>query len=411
MNSLPLPLPRGKGEFWAYNKTMAETLILGARRTPIGSMMGELSGVPAPRLGAAAIRAALGDAGVETGEVDEVVMGCVLPAGVGQAPARQAALAAGLPESAPCVTVNKMCGSGMKAVMQADDAIRAGRINCAVAGGMENMSRAPHLLSARKGLRLGDGEITDHMMCDGLRDAYEGELMGVYAQRTADNYNFTREEMDAFAIESLRRARKAQESGADQNEIAHVETEGKQPQTITQDEQPRKADEGKIPKMRPAFAKDGTVTAANSSSISDGGAALVLAADDGDNAKNKNILARIVAQATHARAPSEFTLAPIGAMEKVLQKAGWRAADVDLFEINEAFAVVTMAAARELSLPLERVNIYGGACALGHPVGASGARIVATLINALRANNKHRGVAALCIGGGEATALAIEMAR
>ena len=410
MNSLPLPLPRGKGEFCAYNKTMAETLILGARRTPIGSMMGELSGVPAPRLGAAAIRAALGDAGVETGEVDEVVMGCVLPAGVGQAPARQAALAAGLPESAPCVTVNKMCGSGMKAVMQADDAIRAGRIRCAVAGGMENMSRAPHLLSARKGLRLGDGEITDHMMCDGLRDAYEGELMGVYAQRTADNYNFTREEMDAFAIESLRRARKAQESGADQNEIAHVETEGKQPQTITQDEQPRKADEGKIPKMRPAFAKDGTVTAANSSSISDGGAALVLAADD-DNAKNKNILARIVAQATHAHAPSEFTLAPIGAMEKVLQKAGWRAADVDLFEINEAFAVVTMAAARELSLPLERVNIYGGACALGHPVGASGARIVATLINALRANNKHRGVAALCIGGGEATALAIEMAR
>ncbi len=385
------------------------TVILAARRTPIGAMMGELSRAPAPQLGAAAIRAALADAETAGDTVEEVIMGCVLPAGIGQAPARQAALAAGLPVSAPCVTVNKMCGSGMKAVMQADDAIRAGRLRVAVAGGMENMSLAPHLLSARAGMRLGGGELTDHLMRDGLQDAYEGELMGVYAQRTADGEGFSREEMDAFAMESLRRARAAQESGTDQNEIAAVTVagaRGKETMTVTQDEQPRKAESSRIPKMRPAFAEGGTVTAANSSSISDGAAALVLAAE---GASAKQPLARIVAQATFARKPSEFTLAPIGALRAVLQKANWRADDDGiLYEINEAFAVVTMAAARALSLDTGRVNIYGGACALGHPVGASGARILATLLNGMREKEMRRGVAALCIGGGEATAMAIE---
>ena len=389
------------GRGFLYNGIMTGSVILGARRTPIGAMMGDFAAVPAPQLAATAIRAAMQDADVAAAEVEEVIMGCVLPAGIGQAPARQAALAAGLPNAAPCTTINKMCGSGMKAIMQVDDAICAGRIRCAIAGGMENMSRAPHLFSARRGLRLGDGAMTDHLLCDGLRDAFEGELMGVYAQRTADACGFSREEMDAFAIESLRRAKQHKH-----NDIVPVNTGGKNAITISEDELPRKADINRIATMRPAFVKDGTVTAANSSAISDGAAAIVVAADDG---KHKNILARIRAQATFARKPAEFTLAPIGALQAVLQKAKWQAEEVDLFEINEAFAVVVMAAMRELSLPPARVNIGGGACALGHPVGASGARIVATLINALQQTGKHRGVAALCIGGGEAVALAIEL--
>lgn len=381
---------------------MGGAVILGARRTAVGAMGGCFADTPAPQLAAVAIRAALDDAGVEVGKVEEVIMGCVLPAGIGQAPARQAALAAGLPNAAPCTTINKMCGSGMKAIMQADDAIRAGRIRLAVAGGMENMTRAPHLFPARRGLRLGDGVMIDHLLHDGLRDAFEGELMGVYAQRTADSWGFTRGQMDDFAVESLRRAKAYKH-----NDIAPVDIGGKKPATITLDELPQKADIKRIPTMRPAFAKDGTVTAANSSAISDGAAALVVAADDGD-IDNDKILARIVAQATFATKPAEFTIAPIGALRAVLQKAKWRAEDVDLFEINEAFAVVTMAAMRELSLPPEKVNVGGGACAIGHPVGASGARIVSTLINALQNSGKHRGVATLCIGGGEAVAIALE---
>ncbi|MGI9338695.1 MAG: thiolase family protein [Gammaproteobacteria bacterium] len=380
---------------------MVGTVILGARRTPVGGMNGDLADVPAPQLAAVAIRAALEDANTEASAVDEVIIGCVLPAGIGQAPARQAALAAGLPNAAPCTTINKMCGSGLKAIMQADDAIRAGRIRCAVAGGMENMSRAPHLFAARRGLRLGDGMMLDHLLHDGLRDAFEGELMGVYAQRTADSCGFSRGEMDDFAVESLRRAKACRH-----DDIAPVNVGGKKPATITQDELPQKADISRIPQMRPAFAKDGTITAANSSAISDGAAALILSADDGGG--SDNILAHIRAQATFAAKPAEFTLAPIGALRAVLQKAKWRADEVDLFEINEAFAVVTMAAMREFSLPHARVNVCGGACAIGHPVGASGARVVSTLLNALRAAGKYRGVAALCIGGGEAVAVAIE---
>lgn len=380
---------------------MGGTVILGARRTAIGAMGGCFADTAAPKLAAVAIKAALADANIGGDDIEEVIMGCVLPAGIGQAPARQASLAAGLPNAAPCTTINKMCGSGMKAIMQADDAIRAGRIRYAIAGGMENMTRAPHLFAARRGLRLGDGMMIDHLMHDGLRDAFEGELMGVYAQRTADNYGFSRAEMDDFAVESLRRAKAYQHS-----DIAPVDTGGKNPLTIDKDELPQKADINRIPTMRPAFAKDGTITAANSSAISDGAAALVLAADDDNN--NDNILAHIRAQATFATKPSDFTIAPIGALRAVLQKANWRAEDADLYEINEAFAVVSMAAMRELSIPHERVNIGGGACALGHPVGASGARVVSTLINALITTGKHRGIAALCIGGGEAVAIAIE---
>ena len=385
---------------------MPNTLILSARRTAACNMLGELSAVPAPRLGAAALRAALQDAAVAPEDVEEVIVGCVLPAGVGQAPARQTALFAELPPSVPCTTVNKMCGSGMKAIMLADDAIRAGRIRIAAAGGIESMSNAPHLIpNMRRGVKMGDIPLLDHMLRDGLDDAYEGELMGVYAQRTADEYGFTREEMDAFAVESLRRAAAAQTL----ENIVPVEVKGRKGAvTVQEDEQPRKSDVNKIPQLRPAFKKDGTVTAANSSSISDGAAMLLLSAEGGAQAQAKP-LARIVAQAVHAETPPKFTVAPIGAIRKVLAAANWQTDTPDLYEINEAFAAVTMAAMRDLQLPHDKVNVHGGACALGHPVGASGARIVVTLINALRARNGRRGVAALCIGGGEATALALEL--
>lgn len=385
---------------------MFETLILSARRTAACNMLGELSTVPAPRLGAVALQAALHDAATAAEAVEEVLVGCVLPAGLGQAPARQTALFANLPPAVPCTTVNKMCGSGMKTIMLADDAIRAGRIRCAVAGGIESMSNAPHLLPAmRRGVRLGDIPLLDHMLRDGLDDAYEGALMGVYAQRTADEYGFTREEMDAFAIESLRRATAAQA----QENIVPVEVQGRKGvQIVQEDEQPRKSDVNKIPQLRPAFKKDGTVTAANSSSISDGAAMLVLTADSAVPSSARP-LARIVAQAVHAETPPKFTVAPIGAIQKVLAVANWQSDTPDLYEINEAFAAVTMAAMRDLHLPHDKVNVHGGACALGHPVGASGARIVVTLLNALRARGGKRGVAALCIGGGEATALAVEL--
>lgn len=392
---------------------MPDTLILSARRTAACNLLGELSDIPAPRLGAAALQAALADAAVDAAAVEEVLVGCVLPAGVGQAPARQTALFAGLPPSVPCTTVNKMCGSGMKTIMLADDAIRAGRIQCAAAGGIESMSNAPHLLpNSRRGTRLGDIPLQDHMFRDGLDDAYDGKLMGVYAQNTADDYGFTREEMDAFAIESLRRAAAAQSL----ENIVPVEVQRrKETLTVREDEQPRKSDIEKIPQLKPAFRKDGTVTAANSSSISDGAAMLILAADGAkvqggaDSARPMHPVARIVAQASHAETPPKFTVAPIGAIKKVLAAATWQAGEVDLYEINEAFAAVTMAAMRDLQLPHEKVNIHGGACALGHPVGASGARIVVTLLNALRATGGKKGVASLCIGGGEATALAIEL--
>lgn len=388
----------------------ASTVILGAKRAPIGDLLGELSPLSAPDLGAAAVRAALREANLPPNAVGETLMGCVLPAGLGQAPARQAARAAGIPDSVPAATLNKMCGSGMFAIMLADDRIRAGRADFAVAGGMESMSNAPHLVRLRGGVRLGDAKVCDHMFADGLLDAYEGELMGVFAQRTADECGFSRKEMDAFATESVRRAQKFQADNHDRNEIVPVVVPGRKgDMTVSRDELPRKARPENIPKLRPAFRRDGTVTAANSSGISDGAAALILA--DAKAAEKRGIrpLARIVSQAVHARAPSEFTLAPSGAIRKALDAAGWKAADVDLYEINEAFAVVTMAAMRELDIPHARVNVFGGACALGHPVGASGARIVCALLNALRVSGGRRGVASLCIGGGEATALAVEL--
>ncbi|MDP5292186.1 acetyl-CoA C-acyltransferase [Oceanimonas sp. CHS3-5] len=386
-------------------------VIVAAARTPMGGLMGTLGNEPAHRLGAVAIDAALARGGVSAGQVDEVIMGCVLPAGQGQAPARQAALGAGLPVSVPCTTVNKMCGSGMKALMLAHDQLRAGSASVMVAGGMESMSLAPYLVpKARAGLRLGHGQLLDHIFCDGLEDAYEGGLMGGFAQRTADNFGVTRAEMDDFAISSLCRARRAITDGDFREEIAPVTVTGRKGESIVDtDEQPGNADPEKIPGLRPAFAKDGTITAANSSSISDGAAALVLTTEEQANTLGLKPLARITGHATHAQLPAEFTLAPIGAIEKLLAQLAWRVDEVDLFEINEAFAVVTLLAIKELDLDPDRVNVNGGACALGHPIGASGARIVVTLLHALRRRGLKRGVAALCIGGGEATALAIEL--
>ncbi|WMC11111.1 acetyl-CoA C-acyltransferase [Oceanimonas pelagia] len=391
--------------------TANQIVIVAAARTPMGGLTGALGNEPAHRLGAVAIGAALARSGVAAGQVDEVVMGCVLPAGQGQAPARQAALAAGLPVSVPCTTVNKMCGSGMKALMLAYDQLMAGSASVMVAGGMESMSLAPYLVPrARAGLRLGHGQLLDHMFCDGLEDAYEGGLMGCFAQRTADVFGVTRQQMDDFAITSLRRARRAIDEGDFREEIAPVTLSGRGGDTrVDTDEQPGKANLKKIPILKPAFAKDGTVTAANSSSISDGAAALVLTTESKAKALGLKPLARVLGHATHAQAPAEFTLAPIGAIRKLLAQREWRVDDVDLFEINEAFAVVTLLAIRELGLDADRVNVNGGACALGHPIGASGARIVVTLLHALRRRGLRRGVAALCIGGGEATALAIEL--
>ncbi|MDE1937583.1 MAG: acetyl-CoA C-acyltransferase [Alphaproteobacteria bacterium] len=389
----------------------SDIVILSAARTPIGGFQGDLATRTAPELGAVAIAAAVARASIEPEIIGEAVMGCVLPAGVGQAPARQAARFAGLPDRVSATTVNKVCGSGMKAIMIAADQLALGRTEFAVAGGMESMSNAPYLLpKARGGYRLGHGEVKDHMFLDGLEDAYEHRLMGTYAEDAARHYQFTREQQDAYATESLMRARKAQSSEAFADEIAAVKIAIRGGAVeITVDEQPRKADPAKIPALKPAFSKDGTVTAANSSSISDGAAALVLTRADVAEKRGLRPLARIVAQASFAHEPRWFTTAPVGAIKKVLMLAKWKTEEVDLFEINEAFANVAMIAMRDLALPHEKVNVNGGACALGHPIGASGARIMATLIYALLRRGQKRGVASLCIGGGEATALAVEI--
>ncbi len=386
-------------------------VILSARRTPIGALLGSLATVTAPELGAAALNCAVEAAGIEAAAVDEVILGCVLPAGQGQAPARQAAIAAGVPASVPATTINKMCGSGMKAVMLAADQIAAGSAGLVLAGGIESMSNAPYLLAkARAGYRMGHGKLLDHMFYDGLQSPWDGRMMGVFGEATAAKYGFTRAAQDAFAAESVRRALAAVESGAFETEIAPVTIRDRKGERIVaRDETPFTCSIEKIPQLKPAFAKDGTVTAASSSSISDGAAALVVASAGVAKDAGLRPLARIVAYATHAQAPEWFTTAPVGAVRKVLDRAGWKAADVDLFEINEAFAVVTMAAMQELGLDHARVNVHGGACALGHPIGASGARILATLLHALAGRGGRRGVASLCIGGGEATAIAVEL--
>ncbi|MBB4004490.1 MAG: acetyl-CoA C-acyltransferase [Aurantimonas endophytica] len=387
-------------------------VILGAARTPLGSFQGELMPLTAPQLGACAIAAALERCGGAPDDVSEVTMGCVLPAGLGQAPARQAAIGAGLPKSVPCTTVNKMCGSGMMAAMIAHDGLVARPEGLQVAGGMESMSNAPYLLpKARAGLRLGHGEVVDHMFLDGLEDAYDkGRLMGTFAEDAAEAYQFTRQAQDAYAAASLARALAAAEGQATETEITPVATTTRKgTSTITHDEQPRKADPARIPLLRPAFREGGTVTAANSSSISDGAAALVLSRESFAEQRGIAPLARVVATSRYAGEPALFTSAPVEAIRRVLDASGWRLGDVDLFEVNEAFAVVPMIAMRELSIPIEVMNVNGGACALGHPIGASGARILVTLVAALRQRGARRGIAAICIGGGEATAVAIEM--
>jgi acetyl-CoA C-acetyltransferase len=387
-------------------------VIAAFARTPMGSFQGALSPLKATELGAAAVRAAVERAGVSPEAVEQIFMGCVLPAGLGQAPARQAALGAGLPKSVQATTVNKMCGSGMQAAIMAHDALVAGSADVIVAGGMESMSNAPYLLAKhRSGARIGHDTAFDHMYLDGLEDAYEpGRLMGAFAEETARTYQFTREAMDDFAIESLSRARRATESGAFAGEIVPVEvTTRKGAETIAADEQPLKADPAKIPTLKPAFAKDGAITAANASSISDGAAALVLTRASVAEKLGLPVVARIVAHAAHAHEPGQFTTAPVPAMRKALSRAGWSVDEVDLFEVNEAFAVVAMIAERELAIPREKLNVNGGACALGHPIGTSGARILATLIAALQARGGRRGLASLCIGGGEATAVAVEL--
>jgi acetyl-CoA C-acetyltransferase len=385
-------------------------VIVAARRTPIGAFQGVLSGATAPQLGAAAIRGALEAAGLAPAEVEEVIMGCVLPAGVGQAPARQAAIGAGIPVGTPATTVNKMCGSGLKAIMMAADQIRTGDAGIVVAGGLESMTNAPYLLlKARGGYRMGHGEILDHMFYDGLQSPWDGQLMGCFAENTADRYAFTREAQDAFAAESVRRALAAVENGAFAAEITPVTVKGRKGETrIERDETPFTCDLAKIPQLKPAFRKDGTVTAASSSSISDGAAALVLMSEAAAAARGLTPLARIVAYTSHAHEPEWFTTAPVAAIRSTLARAGWTADGVDLFEVNEAFAAVAMAAAHDIGIPADKLNINGGACALGHPVGATGARIVATLAHSLLRHGLRRGVAALCIGGGEATAIAIE---
>ena len=396
----------------ANNAEKDPIVIVGAARTPMGGFQGALSDMSAPALGGAAIRAAVARAGVKPEEIEDVVMGLCLFAGLKQAPARQAAHAAGLPWSTGCTTLSKMCGSAMKATMLAHDNIMAGAHGVMVAGGMESMTNAPYILpKARKGYRLGHGDqVKDHMFIDGLEDAYdEGRLMGTFAEDTAQHYQFTREQQDAFAIESLTRAKKAIDDGTFEGEIEAVTVSTRKGDVeVTTDEQPHSANIEKIPTLKPAFRKDGTVTPANSSSISDGAAALVLMKRSEAEKRGLTPLAQIHAHATHAQEPAWFTTAPIGSIEKVLAKAGWEKNDVDLFEINEAFAVVTMAAMRDLDLPHDKVNVHGGACALGHPVGASGARIIVTLMNALEKYDLRKGVASLCIGGGEATAVAIE---
>ena len=387
-------------------------VIISVARTPLGGFMGDFASLTGAQLGAVAIQAAVARAGIKPEQVEEVIMGCVLPAGQGQAPARQAALGAGLPLGAGCTTINKMCGSGMKAAMFASDMLLAGNNDIMIAGGMESMSNAPYLLpKARGGYRMGHGQVMDHMFLDGLEDAYDkGRLMGTFAEDCAGKFAFTREAQDDFAITSTKRALAANQDGTFAWEIAPVTVSGRKGEVvIDKDEQPFKAQLEKIPTLKPAFRKDGTVTAANSSSISDGAAALVMMRRSTADKLGLKPLAVVVGHSTHAQEPGLFTTAPVGALRKLFEKTGWTADSVDLFEINEAFAVVTMAAMKEHHLPHEKVNIHGGACALGHPIGASGARILVTLIGALRKTGSKRGVASLCIGGGEATAMAIEL--
>ncbi len=389
---------------------MSDIVIVGAKRTAIGSMLGQFTGVPTTTLGATAIKAALAQSGVSAADVSEVIMGCVLPANLGQAPARQAAIAAGLPTSAACTTINKVCGSGMKAIMLGHDLIKAGSASIVVAGGMESMTNAPHMVSARPGLRYGDAKLVDHMAWDGLTNPYDGLSMGVFAEATADKYGFTREQQDAFTIESVRRAQAAIASGAFADEIAPVTVSTRKGDVeYATDEQPGKSDIAKIPTLKGAFRKDGTVTAASSSSISDGAAATILMSAEDAAKHGVTPIARIVGHATHAQEPEWFTTAPVSAIRNLLAKVGWKVEDVDLFEVNEAFSVVAMAPIKELGIAHEKINVNGGATALGHPIGASGARLVVTLLHALKARGGKRGIASLCIGGGEATAIAIEM--
>ncbi|MEN8615948.1 thiolase family protein [Shewanella baltica] len=388
-----------------------DIVIVAAKRTPMGGFQGNLSSVASPMLAATAIKGLLAETQLAGEHVDEVLMGCVLPAGLGQAPARQATLGAGLPLSVGATTVNKVCGSGMKTVMLAHDLIKAGSAKVVIAGGMESMSQAPYLLDkARGGMRMGHGKVLDHMFLDGLEDAYTGGAMGTFAQKTADEFGITREQMDAFALSSLEKANAAINSGAFKTEITPVTVSDRRGDvTIDTDEQPSNARPEKIPTLRPAFTKDGTITAANSSSISDGAAALMLTSRGEADRLGLTVLATIKGHTTHAQEPSLFTTAPVGAMAKLLANVGWSTDEVDLFEINEAFAMVTMLAVSELGLDIAKVNVNGGACALGHPIGCSGSRLLVTLIHALKARGLKRGVASLCIGGGEATAMAIEV--
>jgi acetyl-CoA C-acetyltransferase len=387
-------------------------VIVGASRTPMGSFQGELASLDASDLGGAAIAGALINAGIDVGSADEVIMGCCLPAGQGQAPARQAAFKAGLPENVPATTLNKMCGSGMKTTMVAYDQLRAGNGEIVISGGMESMTNAPYLLpKMRDGARLGHSEVIDHMFLDGLEDAYEkGRLMGTFAEECAEKYQFTRQAQDAFALRSLENANKARESGVFGNEITPITIKTRKGETkISSDESPRKAMPEKIPNLRPAFKKDGTVTAANASSISDGAAALVLMRESDARKQGLKIRARILGHASHAQAPNWFTTAPVPAINKLLETIGWKKDDVDLWEINEAFAVVPMAVQVEIGIDPDKVNVHGGACAVGHPIGASGARIIVTLLNALETKGLKKGLAGICIGGGEGTAIAIEL--
>ena len=388
-----------------------EIVIVAAKRTPIGAFMGQFAALSATELGASAITAVLAQSGLSTAEVDEVLMGCVLPAGLGQAPARQAALHAGLPISTACTTVNKVCGSGMKTVMMAHDAISAGSANIIIAGGMESMSNAPYLLpKARGGLRFGHGEVLDHMLFDGLQNAADGQAMGMFAERCVERFGFSREQQDDYATESVNRALAACDSDAFNAELSAVTVSSRRgDELIDKDETPFKCDTDKIPKLRPAFTKDGSVTAANSSSLSDGAAAVLLMSAAEAKRRGLKPLARIVAHASHAMAPEDFTIAPIDAIKSIYAKTGWTDDDVDLYEINEAFACVTMAALKELNLNPAMVNVNGGACALGHPIGATGTRIIVTLLHALAQRNLKKGIASLCIGGGEATAIAVEL--
>ena len=389
-----------------------KVVIVSAKRTPIGSFQGNFASLKATELGSRVIEENINDISINPKEIDETIMGCVLPAGLGQAPARQAAMGAGIPSESGATTINKMCGSGMKSIMFGHDSIKARQNNIVVAGGLENMTNAPYILSkARKGFRMGHADVKDHMFLDGLEDAYdEGKLMGSFAEDTAEHYQFTREQQDNFAITSLERAKNANEDGTFESEIVPIKVLNRKNEIIiNKDEQPYKSDITKIPTLRPAFRRNGTVTAANSSSISDGASSVILMLESEAQKKGIKPLARIIDHSTNSQEPKWFTTAPIGAIEKVLEKSGWKKTDVDLFEVNEAFAVVPMAVMKDIGISNDILNIYGGACALGHPVGASGTRIVTTLINALKKNNLKKGLASLCIGGGEATALTLEI--